>query len=160
MCLLLQESLEKVGIKATIEKIPGANWRTAALVEKKLPMHIKDFGGWLNYPDYYSFWVYQKDRLFNSMNYSNPEVEKITDATLKMEVSDPQYEPNIKKLLSIFFEDVPLIPVYQPYLDVAMQKNITGYEYYAHRQLDCRSFNKASVERSSFKYRQGRGLEI
>ncbi|MZR32382.1 ABC transporter substrate-binding protein [Sneathiella litorea] len=145
MCLLLQESLEKVGIKATIEKIPGANWRTAALVEKKLPMHIKDFGGWLNYPDYYSFWVYQKDRLFNSMNYSNPEVEKITDATLKMEVSDPQYEPNIKKLLSIFFEDVPLIPVYQPYLDVAMQKNITGYQYYAHRQLDCRSFNKASV---------------
>lgn len=143
MSLLLQESLAKVGIKATIEKIPGANWRTQALVEKKLPMHIKNFGGWLNYPDYYSFWVYQKGRLFNSMNYENPEVETLTDATLHMAVDDPAYEKNIKRLLAIFFDDVPVIPVYQPYLDVAMQKNVKGYEYYAHRQLDCRSFSKA-----------------
>lgn len=144
MCLLLQESLGKVGIKATIEKIPGANWRTVALVEKKLPLHIKNFGGWLNYPDYYSFWVYQKDRLFNSMNYENPEVEKLTDETLHLEVDHPDYEPNIKKLISIFFDEVPLIPVFQPYLDVATQKSVTGYEYYFHRQLDCRSFKKAT----------------
>ncbi len=144
MSLLLQESLAKVGIKATIDKIPGANWRTAALVEKKLPMHIKNFGGWLNYPDYYSFWVYQKGRLFNSMNYHNPEIEELTDATLHLEVDHPDYEPKIKRMLEIFFDDVPLIPIYQPYLDVAMQKNITGYKYYAHRQLDCRKFNKAT----------------
>ena len=143
MSLLLQESLAKIGIKATIDKIPGANWRTAALVEKKLPMHIKNFGGWLNYPDYYSFWVYQKGRLFNSMNYHNPEVEALTDASLHLEVDHPDYEPNIKKLLAIFFDEVPLIPIYQPYLDVAMQKNVTGYKYYAHRQLDCRSFAKS-----------------
>ena len=143
MSLLLQESLAKIGIKATIDKIPGANWRTAALVEKKLPMHIKNFGGWLNYPDYYSFWVYQKGRLFNSMNYHNPEVEALTEASLHLEVDHPDYAPNIKKLLTIFFDEVPLIPIYQPYLDVGMQKNVTGYKYYAHRQLDCRSFAKS-----------------
>ncbi len=145
MCLLVQESLAKIGVKATIDKIPGANWRTAALVEKKLPMHVKAFGGWLNYPDYYSFWVYQKGRLFNSMNYHNPEVEKITDETLHLEVDHPDYEPNIKKLLAIFFDEVPLIPVYQPFLDVATQTSVTGYEYYFHRQLDCRSFKKATA---------------
>jgi peptide/nickel transport system substrate-binding protein len=145
MCLLLQESLAKVGIKATVDKIPGANWRTAALVEKKLPMHIKNFGGWLNYPDYYSFWVYQKGRLFNSMNYHNEEVEKLTNETLHLEVTDPVYVANIKKLLAIFFDDVPLIPIYQPYLDVATQASVTGYEYYFHRQLDCRSFKKATA---------------
>ncbi|MDN3722650.1 hypothetical protein QW131_33840 [Roseibium salinum] len=32
--LLIQESLGKLGIKTEIEKIPGANWRTAVLVEK------------------------------------------------------------------------------------------------------------------------------
>ncbi len=142
MCLLLQESLGKVGIKVTLDKIPGANWRTAALVEKKLPMHVKAFGGWLNYPDYYSFWVYQKDRLFNSMNYHNPEIEELTDATLHLETDHPDYEPKIKRMLEIFFDEVPLIPVYQPYLDVATQKTVTGYKYYAHRQLDCRTFSK------------------
>lgn len=144
MSLLLQESLAKVGVNVTIEKIPGANWRTAALVEKKLPMHIKNFGGWLNYPDYYSFWVYEKGRLFNSMNYDNPEVQELTNATLHMEVDNPEYAPKIKKLIGIFFDDVPLIPVYQPYLDIAMQKDVIGYKYYAHRQLDCRLFTKVT----------------
>lgn len=66
--LLIQESLGKVGINVTLNKIPGSSWRTKALVEKDLEFHLKNFGGWLNYPDYYFFWVYQKDRLFNSMN--------------------------------------------------------------------------------------------
>jgi len=141
--LLVQESLAKVGIKATIDKIPGANWRTAALVEKKLPMHIKNFGGWLNYPDYYSFWVYQDKRLFNSMNYRNEEIEKLTDETLHLPVDHPDYEPNIKRLLTIFFDEVPLIPLYQPYLDVAMQNSVEGYEYWFHRQLDARKIKKS-----------------
>ncbi|MEM7259680.1 MAG: ABC transporter substrate-binding protein, partial [Pseudomonadota bacterium] len=32
--LLIQENLAKIGITSEIEKIPGANWRTAALVDK------------------------------------------------------------------------------------------------------------------------------
>ncbi|MDX1606344.1 MAG: ABC transporter substrate-binding protein, partial [Candidatus Competibacterales bacterium] len=43
--LLIQESLARVGIRVQIDKIPGANWRTRALVEKSLPMHMKNFGG-------------------------------------------------------------------------------------------------------------------
>ena len=65
------------------------------------------------------------------------------DRHLHLAVDDPQYEPNIKAMLKIFFEDVPLIPVYQPYLDVAMQKDLTGYEYWFHRQLDVRPIRKA-----------------
>ncbi|MEQ9606379.1 MAG: ABC transporter substrate-binding protein, partial [Kiloniellaceae bacterium] len=40
--LLIQEALGKIGIKVTLDKIPGANWRTAALVEKRLPMHLEN----------------------------------------------------------------------------------------------------------------------
>lgn len=28
------------------------------------------------------------------------------------------------------FTDVPRIPLFQPWLDVAMQKNVTGYRYW------------------------------
>ena len=31
----------------------------------------------------------------------------------------------------------------QPFLNVAMQKNISGYQYWFHRQLDYRSLVKA-----------------
>ena len=140
--LLIQESLGKVGINATLDKIPGASWRTKALVEKGLAFHLKNFGGWLNYPDYYFFWVYQKDRLFNSMNYVNPELHELVDKTLHMPTTDEAYETHIKTLIKIAFEEVPVIPLWQPYLDVAMQKNVDGYEYWFHRQLDCRRFTK------------------
>jgi peptide/nickel transport system substrate-binding protein len=38
---------------------------------------------------------------------------------------------------------VPRIPLVQPYLSLAMQKNISGYTYWFHRQLDYRSIKKA-----------------
>ncbi len=143
--LLIQEGLAKVGIKTTIEKIPGANWRSQALVEKKLPLHLENFGGWLNYPDYYFFWAYLKGHLFNSSNYDNPEVTKLVGEALHMEVSDPAYEPKIKRLLEIAFDDVPRIPLWQPTLNSAMGKSLTGYEYWFHRQLDARKFGKAGA---------------
>jgi hypothetical protein len=34
------------------------------------------------------------------------------------------------------------IPVFQPSLDVAMQKNVAGYRYWFHRQLDYRQLAK------------------
>ncbi|MBY6153766.1 ABC transporter substrate-binding protein [Vannielia litorea] len=133
--LLIQESLAKIGITATLDKIPGANWRTAALVEKRLPMHLENFGGWLNYPDYYFYWAYIEGHLFNSSNYSNPEIASLVEETLTMETDDPAYEPNIKRMIEIAFEDVPRIPLYQPYLDAAMKPEVEGYVSWFHRQL-------------------------
>ena len=106
---------------------------------------MKNFGGWLNYPDYYFFWVYKHGHLFNSMNYRNEEVEALVEATLNLPIEDPAYEPNIKRMLEIAFDEVPLIPFYQPFLDVATQKNVKGYEYWFHRQLDIRNLDKGSA---------------
>jgi len=143
--LLIQEGLAKVGIKTPIEKIPGASYRTRALVKKELPLHFKNFGGWLNFPDYFFFWVLQEGHLFNSMNWRVDEVEKLTTDTLHMAVDNPQYEKNIKRMLTILFDEVPIVPMWQPTLDVAMQKSVKGYRYYFHRQLDARSISKANV---------------
>lgn len=141
--LLIQEALGKIGITAMIDKIPGANWRTAALVEKRLPMHLENFGGWLNYPDYYFFWAYKHGHLFNSSNYRNEEIETLVDETLHMAVDDPAYAPNVKRMIAIAFEDVPRIPLYQPYLDAAMQPDVSGYVASYHRQLDARTIDTA-----------------
>ena len=135
--LLIQESLGKIGITAEIDKIPGANWRTAALVEKRLDLHLDNFGGWLNTPDYYFFWAYQHGHLFNSSNYLNPEVEELVNATLHMQMDDPEYAPKIKRMFEIVLEDLPRIPLYQPALNVAVN-GAEGYEFWFHRQLDVR----------------------
>ena len=135
--LLIQENLAKIGITSEIEKIPGASWRTAALVEKRLDLHLENFGGWLNYPCYYFFWAYKEGHLFNSSNYRNDEVEQLIDETLHMAVEDPAYEGKMKRLFEIAFEDLPRIPLWQPALNVA-GNGAEGYEFWFHRQLDIR----------------------
>jgi len=139
--LLVQEALGKIGINVTIEKIPGANWRTAVLVEKRLPLHLENFGGWLNTPDYYFFWAYQDGHLFNSSNYRNEEVEELTNATLHMPMDDPEYAPKIKRMFEIVLDELPRIPLYQPALNVAMN-GAEGYEFWFHRQLDVRPISR------------------
>ena len=56
LCVLVQESLAQIGIKATINKIPGANWRTE-LNKKVLPLYTNVFSGWLDYPEYFFYLV-------------------------------------------------------------------------------------------------------
>jgi peptide/nickel transport system substrate-binding protein len=141
--LLIQESLGKIGIKVTLEKVPGANWRTVALVEKKLPFLLENFGGWLNTPCYYFYWAYIKGNLFNASNYDDAEVKKLIDETLHMEKSDPAYEVKIRQLIQKAFDDVPRIPLWQPTLESAMMPRLQGYQFWFHRQVDARSYKLA-----------------
>lgn len=143
--LLIQEGLAKIGIKATIDKIPGANWRTVALVEKKLPLHLENFGGWLNTPDYYFYWAYVKGNLFNSSNYDDAEMMKLVEETLHLPMDAPDYAPKIKRMIAKAFDEVPRIPLWQPSLDVAMRKDVTGYEFWFHRMPDVRSMGFKSA---------------
>jgi peptide/nickel transport system substrate-binding protein len=138
--LLIQESLGKIGIKVTLDKVPGANWRTVALVEKKLPFLLENFGGWLNTPDYYFYWAYLKGNLFNASNYDDAEVKKLVDETLHMEKSAPGYEAKIRQLIQKAFDDVPRIPLWQPTLESAMSPKLQGYEFWFHRQVDARGY--------------------
>ena len=138
VALLVQENLAKVGVTATIDKIPSAGWRTASLVEKRLPLHLETFGGWLNYPCYYFFWAYLEGHLFNSSNYRNEEIETLTNETLHMPVDDPDYAPKIKRMIEIVWNEVPRIALWQPALNVGMN-GASDFEYWFHRQLDVRS---------------------
>jgi peptide/nickel transport system substrate-binding protein len=54
--------------------------------------------------------------------------------TLDLPVDHPEYAPKIKRLIEIAFDDVPRIPMWQPALSSAMSPNISGYEYWFHRQ--------------------------
>ena len=139
--LLIQENLARIGIKTTIDKIPGANWRTASLVEKRLALPLETFGGWLNYPCYYFFWAYQDGHLFNASNYRNEEIETLTSETLHLATDHPDYAPKIKRMIEIAWDEVPRIALWQPALNVGLN-GASDYEYWFHRQLDARPLKR------------------
>jgi peptide/nickel transport system substrate-binding protein len=144
LCVLTQESLAQIGIKTTINKVPGANWRTE-LNKKTLPLYTNVFSGWLDYPEYFFIWCYHgQNSVFNTMSYQSKAmdafIEGARDAAAVGKTAD--YEKNVKGFVDLAYTDMPRIPLFQPYVNVAMQKNVTGYQYWFHRRLDYRALAK------------------
>jgi peptide/nickel transport system substrate-binding protein len=141
LCVLVQESLAQIGVRVSLNKIPGANWR-AEFTKKTLPFIVNAFGGWLNFPEYFFYWAYHgQNAIFNTMSYQSPEMDKLIEAA-RFETDPPKYADEVEGFIRIAFADVPRIPLLQPSLDVAMQKEVTGYRYWFHRQLDYRPLAK------------------
>jgi peptide/nickel transport system substrate-binding protein len=144
LCVLTQESLAQIGIKCTINKIPGATWRTE-LNKKVLPLYTNVFSGWLDYPEYFFIWCYHgKNSIFNTMSYQSKDMDAHIDGavTAAAEGNKAGYEKDVKSFVDLAFADIPRIPLYQPYVNVAMQKNVSGYQYWFHRRLDYRTLVK------------------
>jgi peptide/nickel transport system substrate-binding protein len=140
MSVLIQESLGQIGVKVTLDKIAGANWRTS-FSNKSLPFLTNLFAGWIDYPNYYLEMALGKTSIFNSGDYDNaPAMAMLREA--RFERDPVKYDDAIKKFLTIMFDDVATVPVYQPSAYVAMQKNVSGYRYWFHRQMDYRTLVK------------------
>jgi peptide/nickel transport system substrate-binding protein len=144
LCILVQESLAQLGIKATINKVPGANWRTE-LNKKEMPLYTNVFSGWLDYPEYFFYWCYHgNNSVFNTMSYKSPEMDKLIDGARAAAANGDMaaYDTDVKGFVDLAFADIPRVPLYQPFVNVAMQKNISGYQYWFHRRLDYRALAK------------------
>jgi peptide/nickel transport system substrate-binding protein len=145
IAILIQESLGQIGIKTTINKVPGANWRSE-MAKKSLPMMVNFFSGWLDYPEYFFFWCYHgQNAIFNTMSYQDKTMDELIDGA-RMAAgtgNTATYDKDVKAFITKSYVEVPRIPLFQPYLNVALQKNISGYTYWFHRQLDYRSLAKA-----------------
>jgi peptide/nickel transport system substrate-binding protein len=141
MAVLVQEALAQIGIKTTINKIPGATWRSA-LLKKDMPLIINRFGGWLNWPEYFFFWCYHgQNAVFNTMSYQNPKLDKIID-NARFAESKTLYDSFVKDMIQLGYDEAPRVPLFQPTMDVAMQKNVQGYTYWFHLQPDYRDLSK------------------
>ena len=144
LCVLVQESLAQIGIKCTINKIPGANWRTE-LNKKVMPLYTNVFSGWLDYPEYFFIWCYHgKNSIFNTMSYQSKKTDAFIDGAVTAAANDDKatYDKDVIGMVDQVFADMPRIPLYQPYVNVAMQKNVSGYQYWFHRRLDYRTLVK------------------
>jgi peptide/nickel transport system substrate-binding protein len=142
---LMQESLGQIGIKTAINKVPGANWRSE-MAKKTMPLMLNFFSGWLDYPEYFFFWCYSgQNAIFNTPSYVNADMDVLIDgARAAAAIGDKEkYARDVEGFISKAYNEVPRIPLFQPFLNVATQKNISGYAYWFHRQLDYRSIVKA-----------------
>lgn len=146
MALLIQDSLRKIGIEMEIVNVPNASF-FEELGKRQMPMLIKNFNSWLNYPEYHFFWNFdgKENSIQNSSNYNNPELDKIIDAAF-VEADKTKYDNDIRSMIKIVMDDVPRIPITPIMVDVAARKNVTGYVYWFHQMLDFSTITKGATQ--------------
>jgi peptide/nickel transport system substrate-binding protein len=140
--ILIQNSLAQIGVKVSLNKIPGANWRSE-LAAKKLPFLVDIFGGWLAYPYFYFGFVYaDKTALHNTSVYQSDAMNKLIDDSHFS--ADPEaMDAAAAKYIQMAWDDMPYASLYQPASNVVMKNNIGGYSYWFFRQIDYRKLTKA-----------------
>jgi peptide/nickel transport system substrate-binding protein len=142
IAILIQSSLAKIGVQVTLDKIPGANWRSE-FGSKKLPMLLNIFGGWLSAKYFYFGWVYygQGANIWNTANYRNPEMDRLIDEA-HFSPDRATSDADDVRSIQLAFDDLPYVPLYQPTYNVATRKNISGYCYWFFQQQDYRKLVK------------------
>jgi peptide/nickel transport system substrate-binding protein len=143
MSVLVQEALGAIGIKVELNKVPGANFR-GELNKKTAPMVINRFGGWLDYADYFFFWNYHgNNSIFNVASYQNKAMDALIDGA-RFTQDPAEYAAKVTAFLEMGMDQVPMVPICQPFHDVAMQKYIGGYHYAPSREPDFRYLTKGA----------------
>ena len=66
------------------------------------------------------------------------QLEKTID-TMQDAASKPLYDAFVKDMIQTAYDEVPRVPLFQPTMDVAMQKDVMGYQYWFHLQPDRKS---------------------
>jgi len=140
MAALVKESLEKIGIKVDIQKLPDAQMSTA-INEKKLPFFTEGIVAWLPSTDYFYRNFYTGNQRWNYSSTDNAELEKIAQAA-RFEPDKAKYEAEGKELNALHFEQMFQVPLWQPAQDAVMAANLDGYVYQFTRQVDYRNLSR------------------
>jgi peptide/nickel transport system substrate-binding protein len=140
VALLVQEALGKLGIKVTINKVPGGQMG-ALLARKEAPFFFEASSAFLADPDYFFRIFYHGPTRWNFGSYQNPEFMALVEKT-RFETDLPAYMTDVRRMIELAKDEVPIILLWQPTLDTGMQKSVEGYKYLFHRMLEFRSLRR------------------
>jgi peptide/nickel transport system substrate-binding protein len=140
MAALLKESLGKIGITVTIQKMPDAEFNTGE-ANKTLAFYTDGATAWLPYTYYFFYLYFTRDQRWNFSSFKDPAMDQLTlDA--RYQTDSAKYDADCTKMIEIFTADTPLIMLWQPNQDAVMAKSVEGYTYQFYRQADFRTLQR------------------
>ena len=138
---LVKEALGKLGVKVTIEKVAEAQWG-ALLTQRKVPFYVEASSAWFNDPDYFFRIFFQGDWRWNFGNFQDEELDELVNAA-RWETDHARYDEAIRKAIGIVFDKVPIVLLWLPSFEAALQPRLDGFTYYIHGQVDFRTLRSA-----------------
>lgn len=124
--VIIQQRLEKIGIKMSVRELEWAALINDFIDKKKFEAIVLGWGIGLD-PDQYDIWHSSKTgpKEFNFISYSNPEVDELLEQGRRR--CDPDERKRIyDQLQEIMAEDQPILFLYVPYALVTVHKRFHG----------------------------------
>jgi peptide/nickel transport system substrate-binding protein len=141
VAVLLKESLAKVGIQLTIQKMVGAQFAQAT-AEHKLDFYAHSVTAWFgSVPNYWFNVFFQGTHRDNHGNYDNAMLRELVDQ-VNGSIDKAANDERIVEMVKMVEEDVPTIPLRLRTIDVVQAKDLTGFTAWFHGALDLRQLKR------------------
>ena len=125
----VQQSLGEIGIKVTIQELPGAAF-TEQLQKHELGFFF--FNNWIsinNDPFYHLFWLFRSD-CCNYTNYNNARVWELIDQ-YTVSTDDDAREAAAMEIQQTIVDEAPWVFLYQPDDIAVMRSNVKEFVFYS-----------------------------
>ena len=110
--VLIKESLAKLGITLTIQKMPISQKRTL-MTKKQVDMAVYDWRPWVPDAGYFIYWNWLPDSFTNYWNYVNPEAQALGNESITMAIGSPERNAKLRRFQEIVNGDIGLgTPLY------------------------------------------------
>jgi peptide/nickel transport system substrate-binding protein len=127
----IQQGLQEVGVRVSINKMPAAAFTSALQGQKHKFWFSSD--AWIsinNDPFYHFFWLFAADCCTYG-KYQNPQVVGLVNEWMTAPADDPGRIEASKEAQRIIVDDAPWIFLYQPPQIYVLRKEIQGFTHYS-----------------------------
>jgi len=136
MAALIKESLGRIGIDVTVQKLPDAEMSTD-INSKTLPFFTEQLTAWLPATDYWYRYAYTGNQRWNYSGYANEKFEALANDA-RFETDPNRYAADAIELNTMVYHDMPMVPLWTASQDAVMAPTLDGFTYEFHRQVDFR----------------------
>jgi peptide/nickel transport system substrate-binding protein len=133
---LAKEALGAIGVDLEIRKLPDAQ-EAALETDKTFDMITGGSAAYLPSTDYFFRIFFQGPARWNFGSWNNKEIVALSQQA-RFEVDPAAYDKLAKRMIALEAEELPMIILWQPSQEAVMAKNIDGFTYWFHRQIDYR----------------------
>ena len=138
---LAKEALGNIGVDLEIHKLPDAQ-EAALETDKTFDMITGGSAAYLPSTDYFFRIFYEGPARWNFGSWDNKEIVALTQQA-RFEVDPAVYKKLAKRMIALDAMELPMIILWQPSQEAVMAKNIDGFTYWFHRQIDYRDLYRS-----------------
>ena len=140
LSLVFRDALGKIGIRANIDRLPGAQF-DERVASRNFQMLLDNRVAWLSLPDYWFTAFYSGTSTSNLGNFDNAQLNQMLK-DLPGDAPPDVYGEKTREMSKLVLTEVPMIPLRQGAVEFIMSKGLGGYTYWFHGLPDARDLKR------------------